>query len=95
MVTPREVTLWREHLAVTVVRTLADGRQQLLASATVNNHLAHLSALFTWVAAHADDLTATLLPPNPGLRERNIQNLPQQKRGDQPHDGGRNDGEFG
>lgn len=52
-VTAREVTGWREHLAATVVRTLADGRVQVMAAATVNNHLAHLSALFTWVAAHA------------------------------------------
>lgn len=51
-VTAREVTGWREHLAATVVRELA-GRQQMMAPATVNNHLAHLSALFTWVAAHA------------------------------------------
>ncbi len=42
-----------QHLAATVVRTLADGRVQVMAAATVNNHLAHLSALFTWVAAHA------------------------------------------
>jgi site-specific recombinase XerC len=58
-VTAREVTLWREHLAATVVRTLADGRAQVMAPATVNNHLAHLSALFTWTVAHAP---ATLLP---------------------------------
>ncbi len=47
VVTAREVTGWREHLAATGVRTLADGRQQVMAPATVNNHLAHLSALFT------------------------------------------------
>lgn len=52
-VTAREVTGWREHLAATAVRTLAEGRVQLMAPATVNNHLAHLSALFTWTAAHA------------------------------------------
>jgi integrase len=52
-VTPREVTGWREHLAATVVRTLADGRSQTMAPATVNNHLAHLSAFFTWTSAHA------------------------------------------
>jgi hypothetical protein len=51
-VTAREVTAWREHLAATVVRTLADGREQTMAAATVNNHLAHVSAFFTWVAAH-------------------------------------------
>jgi site-specific recombinase XerD len=52
-VTPREVAAWREHLAATVVRTLADGRAQAMAPATVNNHLAHPSAFFTWTAAHA------------------------------------------
>jgi site-specific recombinase XerD len=40
-------------LAATVVRQLAEGPQQLMAPATVNNHLAHLSAFFTWTAAHA------------------------------------------
>jgi len=58
-VTAREVASWRDHLAATAVRTLADGRAQLMAPATVNNHLAHLSALFTWTAAHAP---AGLLP---------------------------------
>ena len=58
-VTPRELLGWREHLAATVVRTLADGRAQTMAPATVNNHLAHLSALFTWTATHAP---AGLLP---------------------------------
>ena len=52
-VTAREVTLWRERLAGTGVRTLAEGRVQVMAPATVNNHLAHLSALFTWTVAHA------------------------------------------
>jgi len=52
-VTAREVMLWREHLAGTAVRTLADGRVQVMAPATVNNHLAHLSALFTWTLVHA------------------------------------------
>jgi len=52
-VTAREVTGWREHLAGTAVRTLAEGRVQVMAAATVNNHLAHLSALFTWTVAHA------------------------------------------
>ncbi len=52
-VTPREVAGWREHLAATVVRTRRDGRPQTMAPATVNNHLAHLSAFFTWTAAHA------------------------------------------
>jgi len=36
-VTPREVAGWREHLAATVVRTLANGRAQTMAPATVNN----------------------------------------------------------
>jgi integrase len=58
-VTAREVAGWRDHLAATAVRMLADGRAQLMAPATVNNHLAHLSALFTWTAAHAP---AGLLP---------------------------------
>ncbi|WP_322750962.1 MULTISPECIES: site-specific integrase [unclassified Frankia] len=52
-VTRREVIGWREHLAASPVRTLADGRIQLMAPATVNNHLAHLSAFFTWTAVHA------------------------------------------
>ena len=52
-VTPREVAGWREHLAATVVRQRRDGRTQTIAPATVNNHLAHLSAFFTWTAAHA------------------------------------------
>jgi len=58
-VTPREVAAWREHLAATVVRQLRDGRPQTMAPATVNNHLAHLSAFFTWTIAHAP---AGLLP---------------------------------
>jgi integrase len=52
-VTPREVAAWREHLAATAVRPRRDGRDQTMAPATVNNHLAHLSAFFTWTAAHA------------------------------------------
>jgi integrase len=58
-VTSREVAGWREHLAATVVRTRRDGRTQTMAPATVNNHLAHLSAFFTWTAAHAP---SALLP---------------------------------
>ncbi|HUY51799.1 MAG TPA: tyrosine-type recombinase/integrase [Streptosporangiaceae bacterium] len=58
-VTGREVALWRDHLSATLVRTLADGRAVTMAPATVNNHLAHLSAFFTWTAAHAP---AGLLP---------------------------------
>jgi integrase len=52
-VTAREVAGWREHLAATIVRELTSGRGQTMAPATVNNHLAHLSALCTWVAVHA------------------------------------------
>ncbi len=51
-VTPREIAGWREHLAATVVRQRRDARTQTMAPATVN-HLAHLSAFFTWTAAHA------------------------------------------
>jgi hypothetical protein len=51
-VTRREVLGWREHLAASLGRTLTDGRVQLMAPATVNNHLAHLSAFFTWTAVH-------------------------------------------
>jgi site-specific recombinase XerD len=51
-VTPREVAAWRDHLAAegTVSR---DGTTAAMAPATVNNHLAHLSALFSWITAHA------------------------------------------
>ncbi|CAO5184471.1 hypothetical protein FAIPA1_580004 [Frankia sp. AiPs1] len=41
----REVTGWRD-LAASPVPTLADGRIQLMAPETVNNHLSHLSAFF-------------------------------------------------
>jgi site-specific recombinase XerD len=58
-VTSREIRAWREHLTATVVRQLRDSRPQTMAPATVNNHLAHLSAFFTWAAAHAP---AELLP---------------------------------
>src|SRR6266511_483778 len=58
-VTAREVAGWREHLAATEVRPRRGGRTQTLAPATVNNHLAHLSAFFTWTLAHAP---AGLLP---------------------------------
>jgi len=51
-VTPREVAGWREHLAATVVRQRRDGGTHTMAPATVNNHLAHLSAFFTWTTAH-------------------------------------------
>ncbi len=58
-VTGREVALWRDQLSATLVRTLSDGRVMTMAPAIVNNHLAHLSAFFTWTAAHAP---AGLLP---------------------------------
>lgn len=66
-VTPREVTGWRDHLAATTVRVLADGRKQTMAPATVNNHLAHLSAFFTWTAAHAPDGLLTHGDPTKGV----------------------------
>jgi integrase len=53
------VALWRDQLSATLVRILSDGRVMTMAPATVNNHLAHLSAFFTWTAAHAP---AGLLP---------------------------------
>jgi hypothetical protein len=51
-VTPREIAAWRDHLAAegTVSR---DGTTAAMAPATVNNHLAHLSALFSWITVHA------------------------------------------
>src|SRR2546421_2218772 len=51
-VTPREVAAWRDHLAAegTIGR---DGTMAGMAPATVNNHLAHLSALFSWIIVHA------------------------------------------
>ena len=51
-VTPREVTAWRDHLAAegTISR---DGTTAAMAPATVNNHLAHLSAMFSWITVHA------------------------------------------
>lgn len=51
-VTPREVTAWRDHLAAEG-NTGRDGTTAAMAPATVNNHLAHLSALFSWIAVHA------------------------------------------
>jgi hypothetical protein len=51
-VTPREVTAWRDHLAAEG-DTGRDGITTAMAPATVNNHLAHLSALFSWIAVHA------------------------------------------
>ncbi len=51
-VTPREVAAWRDHLAAegNIGRS---GTMTGMAPATVNNHLAHLSALFSWITAHA------------------------------------------
>jgi len=77
-VTVREVAGWRDHLAATTVRTLADGRAQLMAPATVNNHLAHLSALFTWTAAHAP---AGLLPHGDPTKGVDPLPLPRPGRG--------------
>jgi integrase len=57
-VTPREIAAWRNHLAAEGNRG-RDGVLAPMAPATVNNHLAHLSALFTWISAHAP---AGLLP---------------------------------
>jgi integrase len=54
-ITTREVAAWRDYLATNGT----GGRAMGMAPATVNNHLAHLSALFTWIAAHAP---AGLLP---------------------------------
>lgn len=51
-VTPREVAAWRDHLAARG-NTGRDGTTAAMAPATVNNHLAHLSALFSWMAVHA------------------------------------------
>jgi site-specific recombinase XerD len=51
-VTPRELTAWRDHLAAGG-NTGRDGTATAMAPATVNNHLAHLSALFSWIAVHA------------------------------------------
>ena len=51
-VTPREVAAWRDHLAAHG-NADRDGRTTAMAPATVNNHLAHLSALFSWITVHA------------------------------------------
>ncbi|MFB4269945.1 tyrosine-type recombinase/integrase [Nonomuraea sp. GTA35] len=53
-VTPREITAWRDHLAAAGNRG-RDNMPAPMAPATVNNHLAHLSALFTWITAHAPE----------------------------------------
>ena len=51
-VTPREVAAWRDHLAAEG-NTGRGSAPAGMAPATVNNHLAHLSALFSWINAHA------------------------------------------
>jgi site-specific recombinase XerD len=51
-VTVREVIAWRDHLAAAGNRG-RDGTAAPMAAATVNNHLAHLSALFSWITVHA------------------------------------------
>jgi integrase len=51
-VTPREVAAWRDHLAAHG-NADRDGAAAAMAPATVNNHLAHLSALFSWITVHA------------------------------------------
>jgi integrase len=51
-VTPREIAAWRDHLAAEG-STARDGATAAMAPATVNNHLAHLSAAFSWIAVHA------------------------------------------
>jgi site-specific recombinase XerD len=51
-VTSREVAAWRDHLAA-CGNAGRDGTATAMAPATVNNHLAHLSALFTWITVHA------------------------------------------
>lgn len=46
------MTAWRDHLAAegNIGR---DGTTSGMAPATVNNHLAHLSVLFSWITGHA------------------------------------------
>lgn len=57
-ITVRELAAWRDHPAAAGWRR-QDGSAAAMASATVNNHLAHASALFSWISAHAP---AALLP---------------------------------
>src|SRR5260370_16087481 len=51
-VTPREVAAWRDHLAAEG-NTGRGGALTGVAPATVNNHLPHPSALFSWITVHA------------------------------------------
>jgi site-specific recombinase XerD len=51
-VTPREVAAWRDHLAAEG-NAGRGGTVTGMAPATVNNHLAHLSALFSWITVQA------------------------------------------
>src|ERR1035441_1183338 len=51
-VTPREVAAWRDHLAAEG-NFGRGGTMTGMAPTTVNNHLAHLSALFSWITVHA------------------------------------------
>jgi site-specific recombinase XerD len=53
-VTPREIAAWRDHLAAEGAVS-GDGTTAAMGPATVNNHLAHLSALFSWITVHAPD----------------------------------------
>jgi integrase len=57
-ITARELAAWRDHLAAAGWQR-KDGTAAPMAPATVNNHLAHASALFSWISAHAP---AALLP---------------------------------
>ena len=51
-VTPREVAAWRDHLAAEG-NFGRGGTMTGMAPTTVNNPLAHLSALFSWITVHA------------------------------------------
>jgi hypothetical protein len=55
-VTPREVAAWRDHWAAEGTAD-RDGTTAPMAPATVNNHLAHLSALFSWIRPLSDNGT--------------------------------------
>src|SRR6266702_6154754 len=81
-VTPREVTAWRDHLAAEGT-TGRNGTASAMAPATVNNHLAHLSALFSWITVHAPagllrhgDPTKKVEPlPLPAPQVRTVKNV--------------------